>query len=122
MERDKQLQQIYKDLILQMSCKPYIKSVQDEFVWNAISPQVIAIIKTHFNLGETNIFYKSRERKFTIPRHLYRAFMLHIGFSLSFAGIKILCDHATMLHSFNVVNNWMQTDKNFNAEYHILKE
>jgi len=76
-----------------------------------LSPEeIIKVIADYFEITAVNIRNKERYRKFAYPRHISIYFMKKYGLMASTQIGRILNrDHTTILHSLDIVKNWIDT-------------
>lgn len=90
------------------------------------SDKVILIIETFFNI---NIKIKNRKIEIVKARQIAMYFIYYYSkkykWELTLKNIGYLCgkkDHSTVLHSLKMVNNYIETEKDYREEIEEIKK
>tara|TARA_R110000803_G_scaffold71579_1_gene134873 strand:- start:315 stop:782 length:468 start_codon:yes stop_codon:yes gene_type:complete len=91
--------------------------------------KIAKAVSEHYDMSLLQVFHKTRKRQITIKRQLV-FYLCRKHTILSFGGISAVFenymqgkvyDHATVIHSCRVIQNIMDTDKNFRKEVEFLE-
>lgn len=85
---------------------------------------IIKKVCAFYNITRDQIKMKTRNREIVLPRQIACKLIKDSGTNLSLRAIGVLVgglDHATVLHAIKTVDDLLQTDKNFRAQFSILK-
>lgn len=87
--------------------------------------EVIDIVCNFYNFPRADLFHKRRFNSIVMKRQII-IWLLNYQKSYYFKwydlGDIFGLNHATAIHSIKVINNYMDTDKNFSDEMNILKQ
>lgn len=82
---------------------------------------ILKLVCQHFNISETDLKSRSRERRFSYPRHICIWIMYKMtSMSLKHIGGLFGRDHTTAIHSRDEINNLMEVDSIVKGEVESL--
>jgi len=82
---------------------------------------VVKIVEEAFDVSIDQIKSKARYAHIRIPRQVLAFLLIKYGLTTSKAGFIINRDHATVIHSVKVVEDTIDTDKDFKKLIEKLK-
>lgn len=76
----------------------------------------------YFGKTMAEIMIDSRKLSVLVPRHFIHYYLSVTEMSLREIGLVTLLDHATVLRSREVVENWIGSDKHFRAQAYAIAQ
>lgn len=80
--------------------------------------RLIHTVDRYFNVSITN---KSRRREFLDIKHAFRFVMREMGYGFTDIGRMIGCQHATVIHSYKMAVDLIETEPDFSKIVNVMK-